>query len=245
MGGGRKMECRRVIRIVALLMVAIGLTVLSSCGNVEPHPSDYEQLSGLIGQPMESVFAALALPQNMQATNPGTYKLPQKAEYAGVEFDVYLTFDAGYGDKLFRIKYQAIYQDNTRQAAEDGLKVAKNLSKAYGKTYVREEPVIADMSKNELIADLAGDEVFKENNFWDISQSCGENVKAFMEEIGSSEQWKQTSAYQKLGWLPCYYLDCDVISVPESGTQVVQIEYVVECYRGDGNWTETESGVVS
>lgn len=234
------MKC---VRSLVLLLTIVGITLLSGCGTVEKHPVGYNEIAALYGQPKESVVTALGIGDNLQEIMPGSYKLPNKAEYAGVPFDVYLQFDLGWDSKLFSVRYTAEYENDPEQAANNISAVANALSDAYGKTYVRKETVISEISQKDLIEKFTGETSFGENNFWDLTPSADENIKTLLETLGSSARWKESFSNPKL--LPRYYMDFDVGYLPESDTSFMVIKYSISVYRGDGNYEETDYGAKS
>lgn len=233
----------KITKQLLFLFAIIIFVSLTGCSSSEKHPGGYDEIAALIGQPKETVVAQLALPDDLQEVIPGMYEISEKAEYAGIPFDVCLSFDVSENSELFKIRYTASYENNPEQASDDILTVAKALSKAHGKTYVREETVISEIKKKTLVDKFSGEASFEENNFWDLTPSAEDNIKQYIETVGASESWK--AVYGKLNYEPYYYLDCDIGYIPGEKTAYIILEYSVDAYRGDGNYTETDKGVVS
>ncbi len=228
----------KTLKNAIIFLTVLSLLLLPGCSaSEEPsvqekaYPAGYAELEALIGKTQETVFAELALPEDLQPLNGATYQLPDAAEYAGVTFDVYLSFDPGSDYELFRITYQAVCQGNAEQAADNSLKVAASLANTYGKPRTGEKLKISEISKEDLTAQLSGNRDFLKKDDWDLTQSAGENVKAYLDKVGASEQWQQSASYQKLKSLPYYYLDFTVSFLPDENTTVIELKYNVSAYR--------------
>lgn len=233
----------KFFRNFAFLFATISLFSLFGCTNIEKHPTDYDKLAGLIGKTKEVVIAELALQEDLQEVMPGTYILPEKAAFNDILFDVHLYFDVGANYELFKISYTASFINEPNEAAGKILSVAKTLSEVQGDTYIREETVISEIDKQILIDTFSKNSSFEENNFWDLTASSGDNIKQYIETLGHSKNWN--AAYGRLKLEPHYYLDCTVGFNPNENTAFIVLEYSVGAYRGDGNYTETDHGIIS
>lgn len=227
------------IVLAGLLVVALMLGA-TGCSEVEKHPSNYETLSSLIGLSLEDACTQLGLEKDeLTEVSKGMYSLPESATYAGATFTVRLRINLLEG-LISGICYEAVYENNPETAAKDVAAVAKALSKAMGKTYVKKETVISDIKEGKLATAFSGEEKFTENNFWDLTESSGDAVKAYLKYLATTPGWEP---YAQQGD-PHFYLDFDVFYIPNQETVGVTLTYAAEAYRGDGNYEEVEGGIV-
>lgn len=221
--------------ILSLLLGAVG------CAAGEKYPSDYETLSALIGQPINDACTKLNIQQSaLTEVSKGMYSLPQTAEFAGVTFAVYLRVNLQEG-LVSGIRYEAVYENQPKQAAKDIAAVAKQLSKGMGKTHVKEETVISDFKESELAEIFSGKDRFNENNFWDLTESAGAEVRSYLEYLKETPGWE---AYAKQGD-PHFYLDLDVVYTPNNGKTGIILTYAAEADRGSGDYREVDGGIAS
>ena len=199
-------------------------------------PTYYEELEGLIGQPVETVCEALGITQQQlgQEIPPGIYQPALKAEYLGVEFDVVLMFSVD-TQKLGAFRYVASYEGITQAAAEDAAKIARQLWENYGKGYqweLKDDPA--------QFRNITGEEVFAIHqnvynrtgtftirDLWNLTDDAPSNVKAFLQQMELSELWQNSygELSQRYGVKPACYLEFFTdVSKTEEATMLV-LEY--------------------
>lgn len=234
------------LRFFPLLAILILLFNLAGCGTVEKHPANYESLSVLLGQPLETVCSKLELPvEELPALSQSVYKLPTQTTYAGVSFDVLLSINL-YENTLHGIRYTVTYEWNETQkaqAAKDVVAIADMLTKAMGSTYVNEEAIISDISESALVKAFSQNEVFHENNYWDLTQDAPSEVTNYIEHLETTDFWKTYAQFKNPK--ACYYLDFDVICDPSFEQLGITLEYKIDAFRGSGNYEEVEGGIIS
>ena len=233
----------KFFRHLSFLFAALSLLSLLGCTNTEKYPPDYDKLAGLIGKTKEVVIAELALQDDPQEVMKGVYVLPKQVSFRDTLFDVHLYFDIGSNFELFKISYTASFTDDPKDAAQKILSVAKTLSKVYKETCVREETAISEISEQVLIDKFSQNIAFEENNFWDLTNSSNTNINQYIAMLESSENWQ--TVYGRFNLKPHYYLDCTVGYRPDENTAFIVLEYSVSAYRGDGDYKETDHGIIS
>ena len=113
------MKKRKLYLLCAIVLILS--FVVSGCKKTSQettHPSNYQQLAGLIGKTMSDVCKEFDVTQEY-LENPaiGLYVLPDKIKYCGHSFDVLLTFDVTTDEEtLYGFWYRSIFTDNAEKA---------------------------------------------------------------------------------------------------------------------------------
>ena len=114
------MRKRKLYLLCAIvLMLSFGVSGCKKTSQETIHPSNYQQLSGLIGKTMSDVCKKLNITQD-KLENPaiGLYQLPDRIEYCGHSFEIFLTFDVTTDEEtLYGFWYRTIFTDETEKAA--------------------------------------------------------------------------------------------------------------------------------
>ena len=226
---------RRVKGVVALLLTAV-LLLTAGCAAGNKAPSYYDELSGVIGQPLQAALEKLNLQEDdLKPLVEGDslwLKTPIRVEYGGVGMDLVLGRDSE--DRFTSVMYLASYENAPEQAAKDTVKIGNQVEKAMGKAYVKDEVRIYEMTEKALKEHYSGKEVYTENNFWKITDSASDAVKEYFAYLEGQDFWKEALANKKAN----FYMDFDVNYDPESNAVWVMLTYRVGADRGDGNYSE-------
>ena len=125
------MKNRKIYLLCALFLVLnFAVSGCKVASQEFEHPSNYQQLAGLIGETMSVVCNELNVIQE-DLDNPavGLYMLPEKIEYLGHSFEIFLTFDVTTEDKiLYGFWYRTVFTDNVEQAATLTSDLAENFT---------------------------------------------------------------------------------------------------------------------
>lgn len=219
---------------LTIITLVISILMIPGCSSSNKHPSNYQQLSALIGKSRDEVCAQLGLNDaDLEEFGPSEYMTPIQVEYAGVTFDVVLCIHT-VDDLLCGFRYIASYEKNPEQAAKDTVTVAKHLSKAMGKTYVKEEVLISEQTESELKELFSGPDSYGNNNFWDLTQNASSEVELYLRHLEKMDYWKQHFE----GKPACFYMDFDITYISETDTSNIIISYTPARYRGSGNYKE-------
>jgi hypothetical protein len=110
------------------------LSFFTGCSNTTSGktPSNYEQLRGLIGKPVEEICQTLELDKDAVTAAIGErlpYTVSTGLDYAGVSWDVQLLGDAV---GVYGFQYFKDYGEDAEQAAKDAKALAQHLSEHYG-----------------------------------------------------------------------------------------------------------------
>ena len=188
--------------IVAVVAIVLTATFFMTDPAVK-HPEYYDQLTQLLGEPLETVYKELGITEGvLDEENLISVKTPIQVEIEGVPMDLYLVKD-NRQDYLAGFQYVAIYVgDDTQQAAEDAVKLARNRWRSYG------YGIYADQSEDpDRLYRITVDEVkelFKNyrkeyvgistlGDSWDITEQSSQSVKDFLAELENSEFWAAVS----------------------------------------------------
>lgn len=188
--------------IVAVVAIVLTATFFMTDPTVK-HPEYYDQLTQLLGEPLETVYKELGITEGvLDEENLISVKTPIQVEIEGVPMDLHLVKD-NRQDYLAGFQYVAIYVgDDTQQAAEDAVKLARNRWRSYG------YGIYADQSEDpDRLYRITVDEVkelFKNyrkeyvgistlGDSWDITEQSSQSVKDFLAELENSEFWAAVS----------------------------------------------------
>lgn len=113
------MKKRKLYLLCAIVLILS--FVVSGCKKTSQettHPSNYQQLAGLIGKTMSDVCKEFDVTQeDMENPAIGLYVLPDKINYCGHTFDVLLVFDVTTAEEtLYGFWYRSIFKDNAEKA---------------------------------------------------------------------------------------------------------------------------------
>lgn len=230
---------KKVTCIIALL--AILMSLVSGCSGKEKHPSNYDQLTALMGQSREAVCTQLGLTEDDLEEDPkipGECKTPVQIEYAGVDFDLVLIFDI-LEDLFIGFRYRATYEAAPETAAKDTVTVAKHLSKTMGKPYyTKKDILISDQTQADLQAIFSDSDsdFFSSTNHWDLTEGAGSEIKEHMEHVRNTEHWLKyfgadTPAY--------FFMDFLISHDPDTDQSHIQVSYCIDHPRGSVNYGES------
>lgn len=170
----------KILSIIFLILTCI----LTSCGTStqkSTHPSNYEQLSNLIGLTKEHVCDHLTLSQDeLKNISTGLYLLPKKIEYEGYPFDVFLTFDATEGEEiLYGFWYRTTFEKDTQEAADFTTKLAERFAKSYTKWEVYETSNYIT-EQDDLIGFLNSKGICTAAETFDLSGQTNDTIKDYI-----------------------------------------------------------------
>ena len=182
-------------KILAVFVVA-ALLFCTGCSSTskEKAPSNYEQLHGLIGKPITEACKELGLDEaEVLAANQRKedYKLPDAVEFAGIIWDVYLSFDWEQ-EAVLAFLYVRDYGSDVKQSAEDAAKLAVHLVEHYGERAGLPDNVESLTDKNALhLNQLSAEELyrmiqdadyFSRQEIWDLKDQITDTMRSFHEE---------------------------------------------------------------
>ena len=146
------MKKRKLYLLCAIVLILS--FIVSGCkknSQEATHPSNYQQLAGLIGKTMSDVCKELDVTQD-KLENPavGLYMLPDKIEYCGHSFDVLLNFDVTSDEEiLYGFWYRTIFRDDMDKAATFIDELAEKFTNKYDAwdLYSGSDSEVFDLSK--------------------------------------------------------------------------------------------------
>ena len=158
--------------------------VVNGCKNTSQviiHPSNYQQLAGLIGKTMSDVCEEFDLTQE-ELENPavGLYMLPDKIEYCGHSFDVLLTFDVTTDEEtLYGFWYRTIFTDDIENAATFIGDLAEKFTNKYDAwdLYSVSNRIT---EQNNLVEFLDTDDIYTISEVFDLSKEVTDNMKEYI-----------------------------------------------------------------
>lgn len=224
--------------IVAVVTIVLTATFFMTDPTVK-HPAYYDQLTGLLGKPMDEVYAALGISaEDVETEDNLTYgKTPLQVTIEGIPMDLYLVDDRQ--DHLAGFQYVAIYVgDDTQQAAEDTVKLARNRWRSYGYGYSadqREDPDqlyrISVEEVKKLFTNPRRDHVgiSSLSDSWDITDQSGQPVKDYLEALEKEVTWATSAddSYQmkrQIRFLHDFTAWCDTKETGEDVT-IIALRY--------------------
>ena len=189
-------------RYLAMLLIA-SLLLCTGCAGSNGQKAATDSILAQIGQTKEAACAALGIKQDdlREVKNgSGVFETPVKAEYAGVEFSVVLSFDQN-DQKLWNVQYVASYENDAQTAARDIIAVAKKLVEENGEA--KQAPV-TDRSIHTIAAsDIPNvyEDIFSgqysEGYLWVLTDPA-ENIQEYIASFDGekSKSYKQTLAWE-------------------------------------------------
>ena len=178
------MKNRKIYLLCALFLVLnFAVSGCKVASQEFEHPSNYQQLAGLIGETMSVVCNELNVIQE-DLDNPavGLYMLPEKIEYLGHSFEIFLTFDVTTEDKiLYGFWYRTVFTDNVEQAATLTSDLAENFTNKYEswELYGVSHHITG---QKDLVGFLGTDEIRTVSETLDLSKEVTDNMKKYMSE---------------------------------------------------------------
>ena len=147
------------------------------------HPSNYQQLAGLIGETMSDVCNELdVIQEDLENPAVGLYMLPEKIEYFGHSFEIFLTFDVTTEEKtLYGFWYRAVFTDDVKQAATLTSDLAETFTNKYESwnLYGVSHHIT---EQKDLVEFLGTDEIRTVSEALDLSKEVTDNMKEYMSE---------------------------------------------------------------
>lgn len=228
--------------IVAVMAIVVTVVFFMTDPLVQKNPPYYEELTQLLGQPIEEVFEEFGLSEGDMVTdsNVDYGKTPIQVEYQGIRFNIYFSLDRS-SENLTSFSYVAVY-DDLDQAAKDTVTLSRHFWRCYGEGYqseYRDDP--------QRLSHITVDEVRRMFNnprreyvgistlgdIWDITDEAGGNVTAYLEEVQNSDAWQNTYGpggeigYGVLQWRFQFSAWCDAEDDNDSGA----VAYITLQYR--------------
>ena len=146
------MKKRKLYLLCAIVLILS--FIVSGCkknSQEATHPSNYQQLAGLIGKTMSDVCKDLDVTQDkLENSAVGLYLLPGKIEYCGHSFDVLLNFDVTSDEEiLYGFWYRTIFRDDMDKAATFIDELAEKFTNKYDAwdLYSGSDSEVFDLSK--------------------------------------------------------------------------------------------------
>ena len=187
--------------IVAVVAIVLTATFFMTDPAVK-HPEYYDQLTQLLGEPLETVYKELGITEGvLDEENLISVKTPIQVEIEGVPMHLCLVNDRE--NHLWGFQYVAVYEgDDTRQAAMDTVKVARAQWRSFGYGYYanqREDPdrlcritvdEVQELFKNYREEYVGTSEL---GDSWDITDQSSQAVKDFLAELDESVTWAAVS----------------------------------------------------
>ena len=176
------MKKRKLYLLCAIVLILS--FIVSGCkknSQEATHPSNYQQLAGLIGKTMSDVCKELDVTQD-KLENPavGLYMLPDKIEYCGHSFDVFLTFDVTTEENtLYGFWYRTVFTDDVEKAAALTSELAEKFTNKYEawNLYGVSHHIT---EQKELVGFLDADEICTVSEALDLSKEITDNMKKYM-----------------------------------------------------------------
>ncbi len=185
------------ITIVALVAI-IAATVFFMTDPIQEHPPYYETLSGLLGQPMETVFSALGLEESEIVTVvDGVYLTPIRVTYLGLPFQLELTSGRS-GVPFSQFSYVAEYDPEDTKAEEDIVSISRyywdTLGEGYQSEHKQKKDILSYISKKTLRRNIEankseqiGTPILYEE--WDVTDDNKAILEKPFAEIKKLPQW--------------------------------------------------------
>lgn len=230
------------ICIVAVFAIVLTAFFFMTDPLLQRHPPYYDELTQLLGHPIEEVFAKFDLSEGDMVTdsNVDYGKTPIQVEYQGVRFNIYFSLDR-YNEKLTGFSYVAAY-DDMEQAAKDAVKLSRHFWKCYGEGYQaehRDDPErlskitveeVQEMFTNPRRAYVG---ISTLGDLWDITDQAGDTVKTYLEEYQKSEVWQSAYGPESSfadsvvspGWRVQFSAWSDADSDADSATAYITLQY--------------------
>lgn len=219
---------RAIGRKILAILIITSLLVCSGCSGTTggKMPSNYEQLYPLIGKPITEACKALGLDEAevLEANrNKQDYRLPGTVEYAGITWNVVLSFDWGH-EVVLAFRYVKQYDNDTggKQFMQDAMKLGAHLKKHYGESANLGGDSLVNLSKEELQEKIterqkeAGS--YYQTETWYQNDQITDAMRAFHEEYLKSYPGERVPEY------PLYVMNLSY-GASSDGTAALYLEY--------------------
>lgn len=206
------------------------------------YPAYYKQLTDMIGQPRETVVDKLGIEliADEYTERTGFYETPVCISYRGVEFELRLGFSV-IDDCLWSFQYAAIYENDLQQAAEDTVKIAKQLQYSYGRASQHgnkrtlwlseiDKASVLEKFENRYLAHEGVDSV---SGYWQLTDALGPHTHAYWETLMNSAQWEQMWRGRNIGL--SFQLKFSAWKEPDTNRVYLCLDY-------DTDYSSAESG---
>ena len=176
------MKKRKLYLLCAIVLILS--FIVSGCkknSQATTHPSNYQQLAGLIGKTMSDVCKELNVKKD-KLDNPaiGLYLLPDKIEYCGHSFEILLNFDVTSDEEtLYGFWYRTIFTDDMGKAATFIDELAEKFTSKYDAwdLYSVSNRIT---EQNNLVELLDKDDIVTTSEVFDLSKEVTDNMKEYM-----------------------------------------------------------------
>lgn len=167
-----------VFLIIAILLSCI----CSGCSGETAQLPEYDRLTGLIGHSKAEVFHALQLNESeLTHDGPITYYLPQRVEYCGISFQIFLHFDTD-KDALYGFWYTAYYENTPEQFSADAVKTYTALSKKLPEP-VRDD--LSAMTQEAYTGKFSESLQFSNDCVWNLTKNLTDRGQAYLEHFNT------------------------------------------------------------
>ena len=187
-----------IVAIVVVLLVSV-FALPDTTG--QQHPEYYDDLISVLGQPIDVVCTELGISrEDLIEEDTSAFKTPLKAEYAGVQFDLWLYTIHG-TDTFASFQYFNVYEGQRDRAVKDTVAVAHHMFTKLGKGMLasKNNNLDPDRLKNATVESV--DKIFDNERYrsvgrstigdkWDLTNSGDGNIQTFLQEFEQSEYWQ-------------------------------------------------------
>lgn len=187
-----------ITAVIAVLLVSV-FVLPNAMGR--QHPEYYDDLISVLGQPIDVVCAELGISrEELIEEDTSAFKTPLKAEYAGVQFDLWLYTIYG-TDTFASFQYFNVYEGQRDQAVKDTVAVAHHMFTNLGKGMLASKNKNVDPERLKNATEESVDKLFDNERYrsigtstlgdkWDLTDSGDGNIRTFLLELEQSEQWQ-------------------------------------------------------
>lgn len=187
-----------ITAVIAVLLVSV-FVLPNAMG--QQHPEYYDDLISMLGQPIDVVCTELGISrEELIEEDTSAFKTPLKAEYAGIQFDLWLYTIYG-TDTFASFQYFNVYEGQREQAVKDTVTVANYLYTKFGKGMQASKNKNEDPERLKNATEESVDKLFDNERYrsigtstlgdkWDLTDSGNGNIRTFLLELEQSEQWQ-------------------------------------------------------
>ena len=202
-----------ITAIIVVLLVSV-FALPDATGN--QHPEYYDDLISMLGQPIDAVCAELEISrEELIEEDTSAFKTPLKAEYAGVQFDLWLYTIRG-TDTFASFQYFNVYEGQREQAVKDTVAVAHHMFTKLGKGTLASKNKDFDPDRLKNATEESVDKLFDNERYrsigtstlgdkWDLTDSGDGNIKTYLQELVQTEVWQ--GAYGNKDMVPTYEVE--------------------------------------
>ena len=251
------------VTVIAIVAVIFSGACLMTDPVDDTHPPYCKKLTGLLGEPMDVVCAELGFTAEEMAVESvrGIYWAPvENIEYQGIEFDLQLKFTPLNDETVWILNGFAYFAESPLEDpfAEDVVKLARHLYGKLGRGY---QWAVNSKNDPDRLRDFSVETVHEKLDFnaryngggtivgdhWDLSQTSGSRVKAYLEKLEASVRWSNWKGITEKNYdnQPGFYLAFSVEEVDEQGW--IKLDYscghIPGTYgSGDLEWEQKMNG---